>query len=91
MNILGKIASHPHQTMFFQTIIPNLLPDLHLYAVTNRMARDPNPPVLVMSPPVRHLKFLPLTYLIGLEGFVFFLPFLMLCLAIHLLIRSKHI
>ena len=43
------------------------------------------------SPLVRHLRFLPLAYLIGVEGFVFFLPFLMLCLAIHLIIRTKHI
>jgi hypothetical protein len=40
------------------------------------------------SSPVRHLRFLPLAYLIGVEGFVFFLPFLMLCLAIHLVLRS---
>jgi hypothetical protein len=37
---------------------------------------------------VRHLRYVPLAFLIGVEGFVFFLPFLMLCLVIHLIIRA---
>ncbi|MGD0769801.1 MAG: hypothetical protein ABSB42_16580 [Tepidisphaeraceae bacterium] len=32
---------------------------------------------------MRHLRYLPLTFLVGQEGFVFFLPFLITCLLIH--------
>jgi hypothetical protein len=38
---------------------------------------------------VRHLRYLPLAYIIGMEGFVMFLPFLMVCIAIHLAMRSS--
>jgi hypothetical protein len=32
---------------------------------------------------VKALRYLPLTYLVGREGFIYFLPFLLLCVAIH--------
>jgi len=32
---------------------------------------------------VKSLRYLPLTFLVGREGFVYFLPFLLICLAIH--------
>jgi len=37
---------------------------------------------------VRHLRYLPLAFLVGQEGFVFFLPFLIACLLIHLGVRA---
>jgi hypothetical protein len=37
---------------------------------------------------VRSLRYLPLAYLVGREGFVFFLPFLFICIAIHLIARA---
>jgi hypothetical protein len=37
---------------------------------------------------VRHLRYLPLTFLVGKEGFVLFFPFLMACMAMHVVVRS---
>jgi hypothetical protein len=37
---------------------------------------------------VRHLRYVPLAFLIGMEGFVFFLPFLILCMMIHVIMRN---
>jgi hypothetical protein len=37
---------------------------------------------------VKALKYLPFAFLIGKEGFVFFLPFLVLCIVIHVLVRA---
>jgi hypothetical protein len=34
------------------------------------------------------LRYLPFAFLIGKEGFVFFLPFLVLCIIIHLIVRA---
>jgi hypothetical protein len=43
---------------------------------------------LISSPPVRSLRYLPLAFLVGQEGFVFFLPFLLTCIAVHLAVRA---
>jgi hypothetical protein len=37
---------------------------------------------------VRSLRFLPLAFLVGQDGFVFFLPFLLACIFIHLAVRA---
>jgi hypothetical protein len=37
---------------------------------------------------MRHLRFLPLAFLVGKEGFVLFFPFLIACMAMHLILRS---
>jgi len=37
---------------------------------------------------VRHLRYMPLAYLIGIENFMLFLPLLLVCVTIHLAMRS---
>jgi hypothetical protein len=36
----------------------------------------------------RTLRYLPLTFLVGKEGFVLFFPFLVVCMAMHLILRA---
>jgi hypothetical protein len=36
----------------------------------------------------RTLRYLPLTFLVGKEGFVLFFPFLVGCMVMHLILRA---